>query len=288
MMTENLQKLYQQYTGVPAEAIEEMPASGSNRRYFRLTGVQTLIGVYGTSKEENEAFLYMAEHFKKKNLSVPQVVAVSEDKAYYLQEDLGNTLLFNANYDHSLLLSQLIVEKLATNPFHKWGRGIHQNDFLLLKKMTCPAVLVETAFLSNANERQLLVSAKWQEVIAQRLFEAFKEYKTIYDASVNSADPEPVAEAVQAPEIREGSQDIPKDYYGIQIMGLGRLLREGDPALKGLKVNAVKAEDSKIYRYVYGTYADKSAAASQLQAVRRKFPEAFVVRVNGNTVTRVK
>ena len=77
-------------------------------------------------------------------------------------------------------------------------------------------------------------------------------------------------------------------YYGIQIMGLGRLLREGDPALKGLKVNAVKAEDSKIYRYVYGTYADKSAAASQLQAVRRKFPEAFVVRVNGNTVTRVK
>ena len=219
------------------------------------------------------------------------VIQFEEDQSVYEdspEDQILNTLLFNANYDHSLLLSQLIVEKLATNPFHKWGRGIHQNDFLLLKKMTCPAVLVETAFLSNANERQLLVSAKWQEVIAQRLFEAFKEYKTIYDASVNSADPEPVAEAVQAPEIREGSQDIPKDYYGIQIMGLGRLLREGDPALKGLKVNAVKAEDSKIYRYVYGTYADKSAAASQLQAVRRKFPEAFVVRVNGNTVTRVK
>ena len=96
MITENLQKLYLQYTGVQAEAVEEMPASGSNRRYFRLTGVQHLIGVYGTSIEENEAFLYMAEHFKKKNLPVPQVVAVSEDKAYYLQEDLGNTLLFNA------------------------------------------------------------------------------------------------------------------------------------------------------------------------------------------------
>ena len=96
MITENLQKLYQQYTGVQAESVEEMPASGSNRRYFRLMGVQNLIGVYGTSKEENEAFLYMAEHFKKKNLPVPQVLAVSEDKSYYLQEDLGNTLLFNA------------------------------------------------------------------------------------------------------------------------------------------------------------------------------------------------
>ena len=96
MITENLQKLYQQYTGVPAEEIIEMPASGSNRRYFRLKGTQSLIGVYGTSVEENEAFLYMAEHFKKKNLPVPQVLCVSEDKFFYLQEDLGDTLLFHA------------------------------------------------------------------------------------------------------------------------------------------------------------------------------------------------
>ena len=89
MITENLQKLYQQYTGIPADEIIEMPASGSNRRYFRLTGTQNLIGVYGTCVEENEAFLYMAEHFKKKNLPVPQVVCVSEDKSCYLQEDLG-------------------------------------------------------------------------------------------------------------------------------------------------------------------------------------------------------
>ena len=96
MITENLQKLYKQYTGVPAEHIEEMPASGSNRRYYRLTGVKSLIGVYGTNQEENEAFLYMAEYFNKKNLPVPQVVSVSEDKLYYLQEDLGDTLLFYA------------------------------------------------------------------------------------------------------------------------------------------------------------------------------------------------
>ena len=96
MIIENLQKLYQQYTGTPAQEVIEMQASGSNRRYFRLTGVQSLIGVYGTSKEENEAFLYMAKHFKKKSLPVPQVVCVSEDKLYYLQEDLGDTLLFHA------------------------------------------------------------------------------------------------------------------------------------------------------------------------------------------------
>ena len=95
MITEELQKLYQSYTGVPAENITELPSSGSNRRYFRLTGTQTLIGVYGTSVDENEAFFYMAEHFRKNGLPVPEVHIVSEDKMYYLQEDLGDTLLFH-------------------------------------------------------------------------------------------------------------------------------------------------------------------------------------------------
>ena len=73
-----------------------MPASGSNRRYFRLLGNPTLIGVSGESLEENRAFLYMAEHFKQKGLPVPTIYARSENNMFYLQEDLGDTLLFNA------------------------------------------------------------------------------------------------------------------------------------------------------------------------------------------------
>lgn len=96
MITKDLQNLYQTYLGEVPEEIVELPSSGSNRRYFRLTGTQKLIGVYGTSKEENEAFLYMAAHFRKKGLPVPEVYICSEDKNCYLQEDLGDILLFNA------------------------------------------------------------------------------------------------------------------------------------------------------------------------------------------------
>lgn len=39
MIIEDLQHLYQTYTGVAAETITELPSSGSNRRYFRLTGI---------------------------------------------------------------------------------------------------------------------------------------------------------------------------------------------------------------------------------------------------------
>ena len=96
MIDEELKKLYVAYTGHEPESIDEMPASGSNRRYFRLKGEPTLIGVSGESVEENRAFLYMAEHFLQKGLPVPKVLIKSDDDIFYLQEDLGDTLLFNA------------------------------------------------------------------------------------------------------------------------------------------------------------------------------------------------
>ncbi len=75
MIKETLTNLYTNYTGIKPEKIDELPASGSNRRYFRLTGKPTLIGVYGESFEENRAFLYMSHHFQQKSLPVPQVFA---------------------------------------------------------------------------------------------------------------------------------------------------------------------------------------------------------------------
>ena len=90
-----LRQLYLSYIGHEPESIEAFPSSGSNRRYFRLTGQPTLIGVRGESVEENRAFIYLAGHFRRQGLPVPQVFAHSEDGLYYLQEDLGNTLLFD-------------------------------------------------------------------------------------------------------------------------------------------------------------------------------------------------
>ncbi|WP_085535204.1 RapZ C-terminal domain-containing protein [Massilibacteroides vaginae] len=95
MVADELRKLYLSNIGVPAKDITELPSSGSNRRYFRLTGEKTLIGVSGTSKEENRAFIYMSSHFRRQGLPVPKVYHVSGNELFYLQEDLGDSLLFD-------------------------------------------------------------------------------------------------------------------------------------------------------------------------------------------------
>lgn len=206
---------------------------------------------------------------------------------------ISHSLMWNANYSNSLMFAAEIDNVMKKSPFRVSNyTGIHQDIFYLLWATNMPSALLELGFISNPSDYAYLSSADGQEKTAQRLFEAFKAYKTQYDASMNVDEPteKPVAAEVK-PEVKEEAKPEPVQtgkWYGIQIMGLGRKLSAGDPALKGLKAEAVKAEGSNIYKYVTAKSSTKDAAVSQLASVKKKFPEAFVVEVDGSVVTRSK
>ncbi|MCH5325634.1 MAG: phosphotransferase [Duncaniella sp.] len=98
-----LEHLYSTLTGQLPESVTPLTAAGSPRRYYRLAGSETLIGVVGTRLKENEAFLYLADHFERYGLPAPRVLAVSPDKMCYLQTDLGDTSLWQCRDDSTLL-----------------------------------------------------------------------------------------------------------------------------------------------------------------------------------------
>ena len=95
---EQLFNLYKQWAGTEPAHVSKIPGAGSNRAYYRIKGKdgRSVIGVIGTSRDENHAFLYLANHFNAKRLPVPKVLAVSEDQLRYLQSDLGEVSLFDA------------------------------------------------------------------------------------------------------------------------------------------------------------------------------------------------
>ena len=68
-------------------------------------------------------------------------------------------------------------------------------------------------------------------------------------------------------------------------MAVSRELKAGDPAFKGFDAHWVKS-DSGIYKYIIGKHASKAEAQDALAKVRTSFPDAFVVKVTGNAVTR--
>jgi Predicted P-loop-containing kinase len=96
-LIDDLSLLFKQWSGKEPSQIDVLPLSGSDRRYFRLFGErnQTIIGTYGLNVQENETFFYFTHHFRDKKLNVPELYAVSDDRNFYLQEDLGNSSLLN-------------------------------------------------------------------------------------------------------------------------------------------------------------------------------------------------
>lgn len=88
--------LYKTSFGTAPAKVETLAKAGSNRQYVRLTGQPTVIGVIGTDKAENHAFIYLARHFAEKGLPVPEIYAVSDDESRYLQQDLGRRALYAA------------------------------------------------------------------------------------------------------------------------------------------------------------------------------------------------
>lgn len=88
-------QLYKTIYGIAPESIVPITGSASTRRYYRLSGSESVIGTVGTDRRENEAFLYLTAHFRSCGLNVPEVLAVSDDCMAYLQQDLGNTSLLD-------------------------------------------------------------------------------------------------------------------------------------------------------------------------------------------------
>lgn len=244
---------------------------------------------------------------QKDYFAASQSVAQRENSVMLLEDDyktsyqdfnpesaesvISNSLLWSANYGSSLMLAAEMDQAFRKSPFRESGyTGIHQDIFYLLWATNMPSVLLELGFISNPSDYKYLSSADGQEKIAQRLFEAFKTYKTNFDASMNVVS-EPAALPVEQDTPAEVKPEVSASgvHYGVQIMGLGRVLKKGDSALKGLDVEIVPPSDGgKIYKYVAAWSDSLDGAKSQLTAVRKKFPDAFLVKVDGNDVSRVK
>jgi aminoglycoside/choline kinase family phosphotransferase len=68
---------------------------GSGRKIVRLSDEQrSAVGIIHDVREENVAFLAFSRHFRRHGLPVPEIYAEDLDHNAYLEEDLGDTTLF--------------------------------------------------------------------------------------------------------------------------------------------------------------------------------------------------
>jgi aminoglycoside/choline kinase family phosphotransferase len=95
-----LEQLFERWAGEPCIECLALSASGSSRRYFRLRGAtHSCIGTEASDVRENEAFFAFSRHFGAKQMPVPELYAVADDRKHYLQQDLGDQTLYGLLYE---------------------------------------------------------------------------------------------------------------------------------------------------------------------------------------------
>lgn len=187
-------------------------------------------------------------------------------------------LMQNAFYEQSLLFAEQCDIHMSKGPV-KRSRGISQDPFYVLWKTTMPSVLIEAGFLSNPSDLAVLRSASGIDGIAEALFRAFREFKKMYDTSLESerdgqtTEPAPSAEADSL-------------LYGTQVLVSGRDLKENDPLFRGYR--CVKIKSGNLYKYIIGVSEQEQNARNMHSDIRQHFPDAFMVILEDGAVERYK
>ena len=195
-------------------------------------------------------------------------------------------LMQNAYFEQSLIFADMCQKQMRKGPV-KHDRGIKQAGFVVLWRTTMPSVLVELGFLSNAEDRAVLVDKNKRDLIAEDLFKAFSEFKKQYESGSESNLPSPVQQeseqqiqpVEQSPEPTPEETITPDVFFAVQIFAISTELKAGAPQFKGEK-EIQKFKVGNVYKYTVGTFESASEAATAAERLSAKFPGCFVVKID--------
>ncbi len=157
------------------------------------------------------------------------------------------------------------------------NRGVKQAGFWVLYKTTMPGVLIETGFLSNANDEKFLTSKKGQAKISRAIVLAVSDYKSGHDASEQAKQKHKPGTEKDTETIALNNNSTSDNVFKVQFLSLSK-----QKTLSGKKYKVLQPIESYYYkgmwRYTTGNYTTREIAEKQKSKIRKQgFKEAFVV-----------
>jgi N-acetylmuramoyl-L-alanine amidase len=269
-----------------------------------------------STKPEGTETYFMGSTKSEENLEV-----ATKENAVILMEDDYSTRYegYNPNSPNSFILFSLLqnihwkqslrfadyVQNEVASLGKRTNRGVKQANFLVLWKTTVPSVLIETGFLSNEEDRKLLISEHGQETIASAIFRAFRNYKngiesrSIYTNDKYEKDTLPLltssdTAAGQANNVADSKNDTgnrtgekPQIDFLVQVTSSKKPIVLNSHHFKGLKdVEEIRAGEN--YKYAVGRKKSYKEAIEYCKIVKNYFPDAFVIALKDGKIISLK
>lgn len=240
-----------------------------------------------SSQKDRDLFAYNMDVVKREN----SVILLEDDyKTHYKGFDPADPesyifmqLMQNAYLEQSLLFASIVSEKLKGGPI-RTDRGIDQNPFYVLWKTAMPAVLIELGFISNPTDLTALRKGEERQKIAQRLCEALKDYKALYDSSLKfGGEASKTAEAAKADTAAPGAKEA--KFYGTQIFATSHLLDKGDKRFLGWEPRIIRI--GSLYKYIIGVSLSEEEARRYNGTIRESYPGSFMVVIENGQTSRL-
>lgn len=159
---------------------------------------------------------------KKTNLDV----AKRENSVIYLEKDYQqhyvgfdpnspeSNIMFEFVQDKNLSQSIDLAKMLQTHVCRIAGRpdkGVHQDNFAVLRLTSMPSCLIELGFISTPDEERLLNDPTTADLMAKGIYNAFAEYKSKYDRSISVPYKTEVAPIAETPATNTATADAPAE-----------------------------------------------------------------------------
>ena len=275
------------------------------------------ISIHCNSTKSTNAYgvetFVMGLHKSEANLAV----AKAENAAILLEDDYvekydgfdpnspeGNiffSMMQNAFLDKSLAFAGKIQHQLVDN-LNMFNRGVKQAGFLVLYKTAMPGVLIETGFISNPSNERFLLSEKGQDLTAQAIFRALRDYKyqlekrtpqtqdsIIVPKNTGIAGKEIKPEQKppkETPATKTDSVPVKKNpggivSYRVQFVMFPDEKPLNSPIFKGLE-NVKMYEQGGAFKYTSGDFATlDEAMLYRKEIISKGYKDAFVVAFKG-------
>lgn len=244
-------------------------------------------------------------------------VAMRENKAMLLESDYKTTyrgfdptnaesyiifdLMQEAYINRSIDIAKFVERQYKNNG--RTSRGVRQEGLWVLSQSAMPSILTEIGFISNANDAAYLGSESGQEEVAGAISRAFtkfydskskvgREHSTA-DSSEQTAPAEVSSNSSRSSQRnnpttkKEKKESEGQHTFRVQFMTDRTKIDTSDKQFRSLHESIYREQSDKVWLYLAGKFSKLEEAKRYLQTLKKKYPDAFIVRYDRKTGERL-